>query len=186
MTEWISLAISILGLLLTLFLEKEKLTRSITDFYSWQTQRKQKRAGEEFIKKIRQTTERGIGSMSVVFVILFFLLTIGSGLVSLLQAKTIEEVGAVGTISLSIILWLSLRGLIREAAKQKFEWYVTLYTIIMFQMSIGGLGLIWAFATLLYISVNVPVFWAGMAGAITSLAIVWLIFFVGKHNRGTQ
>lgn len=186
MTEWIAIIISVLAIVIPALLQREKLSRLYADFFSWQEQRKQKKAGEEFIKKISQSKDKGDGSLLFVFSILFFLFTIGSGLVSLLQVSTTEEFGAVGTLSLSIFLWFALRGLVREASKRKIEWYVTFYMIIMFQMTILGMGLIWAFATTLFVSISVPVFWAGMAGAVTFIAITWFILFLGKHGRGAQ
>jgi hypothetical protein len=185
MTEWISLislALSILGLLL----EREKLARLYADFYSWQSQRKQKQEGEQFIKKIQKATDKGDTSTFTVFIILLFLLTISSGLASLLKVKTLLEVSAVGTIPLSILLWFSIRGLIREAEKIQLEWYVTAYTIIMFQFTVIGLALVWGFTTLLFITEGFPNFWAGMAGTITFLAIAWFMLFIGKHSRGAS
>lgn len=181
MTEWIPIVISVLAIVISTILQKEKLARLYNDFFSWQEQRKQKKAGEEFIKKISQTTEKGDDSLLVVFTSLFFLFVIGSGGASLLKVSTIEEFGAVGTLSLSIVFWLSLQGLVREASKRKIEWAVTFYMIVMFQMTIVGMGLIWGFATMLFVSINVPVFWAGVAGAVTFVAITWLILFFGKN-----
>jgi len=186
MTDWIGIVISVLAIVVSTILEKEKLARLYADFFSWQEQRKHRKAGEEFVKKISQPSEKSIGSLFFEIAILFFLFVTGSGLASLLQVSTIEEFAAIGVLSLSMVFWLSLQGLVREASKQKIEWAVTFYMIVMFQMTIVGMGLIWGFATMLFVSINVPVFWAGMAGAVTFVAITWSILFFGKHGRGTQ
>jgi hypothetical protein len=186
MTAWIGIVISVLAIVISTLLRREKLARLYADFFSWQDQRKQKKAGEEFIKKISRPKEKGDDSLFVVFAILFFLFVIGSGLASLLHVSTTGEFGAVGTLSLSIFLWFSLRGLVREASKRKIEWYVTFFMIMMFQMTIAGMGLLWGIATMLFVSINVPVFWAGMAGAVTFVAITWFILFLGRRGRGTQ
>jgi hypothetical protein len=187
MVEWIALGVSIFGLVLTIVLEREKLSRFYTDFYSWRVQNKQKHEGEEFIKSISNSTivARNSKGLLVVFLTIFFLLlVISSSLVGLLNITTVEEAGAVGTISLSPALWFSLRALWRDTARRQVKWYWTTFMAISFQYAFAGIGLLWGIITMGFLSLNIPLFWAGIAATICIFVILWLIQYKNKSSQG--
>jgi hypothetical protein len=108
----------------------------------------------------------------------------GSGLASLLNIQSLEQAGILATLVLSPVLWFSLRILWREFVKKRMKWYAIVYIIVMFQAAIAAFGWIWGFITLLFISEDISIFWAGIAGAIVLLSIFWILFYT-KSKRNT-
>lgn len=185
MTEWISLislAVSILGLLL----ERDKFERLYTDFYSWQSQRREKQKGEQFIRKLNPVSAQKSTSARAFLLPLLFLLTLSSGLVGLFNLKTLVAVCFAGTLPLTVVFWFSIRGLIQQTQRLQLTWPVTVYTIFMFQVAIIGFGLLWGIFALLFIEEGVPSFWAGMAGAVTFLIMVSIMFLIGKRIQNVR
>ncbi len=186
MVEWIALVVSIFGVTLTIVLEREKLSRLFTDVSAWRSQDRQKREAEKFIKNISKSSEDkdSNNGFVVVFIILFFLFVISSGLSGLLKVKTIEEAGAVGTIVLSPALWFALRGLVCAAFKKQLEWFFTFFLIINYPLTFAGLGLLWGMITMgfVYLFSNLSVFWAGVIANICVLIIIWLIVFTNRRK----
>jgi hypothetical protein len=112
----------------------------------------------------------------------FFFFMLSSGLSGLLKVDTVEKISAVGTLTLTPLLFLSLHGLIKPFRGDKVNWFVIVVMGFLFVMTFSGLGLIWGMITVGFISLNLPVFWAGLAATPCTIVLLWLMQFSAKKT----
>jgi len=109
---------------------------------------------------------------------LFFFFLLSGGISGLLKLETIEELGTVSTLTLSPLLVLSLRGLIR----QQGNWLMIIFISIMFAWTFVSLGLLWEIIAVGFFSLKLPVFWAGLSSTFCVLVLIRLAQY---HSQKT-
>lgn len=179
MVAWLSLVISTIGLLVTIIAQRDKLLTVLSDFRSWRLERQQMKKIQEALaryetQETKTESKRKIASLKVVFPILFFPLSISSGLMTILKIQDSASATMIGAAPLALLVLTSIVWTVIEEIKAKtMKWYFWIFLLFLQVFFPGFMGWIWGGLTIGIANNGIPIFWSGIIVSSGLPLFVW-------------